>query len=502
MVLPDTPPCGDANVDPNAAVSADVGDTALGAENEFLRGQIADLQAENAALEARIAELERRLDLNSNNSNKPPSSDGLKKPNRTKSLRGKSKHPSGGQNGHPGHTLESSPTPDIIIHHYPQHCAQCGEPLPEDEKTPYRARQVHDLPPPPPPEVTEHRAHRCACPSCGAETTAAFPSGVSAPVQYGPQLSACVVYLRNQHFLPEDRLSELMKDLFNTPVSPASIGQMTSRAAKALEPVVACIREQIAQAPVKHLDETGCRIKKSLHWVHVASTKDLTHYRIGKRGDVPTDMTGIVVHDHWKPYRAMQNVHHALCNAHHLRECLALVDIEKEDWARQMTMLLRRACHAANLARDREKPLNPKLIGLIERRYDRIIKMGRAFHEALPPLARKPTKQNGRIRKPRGKLPRRPGHNLVARLDEHKEEALRFLTNQDVPFTNNQAEQDVRMIKVREKVSGGSRSIEGAQNFAIIRSAISTAKKKGLNVLQTIKQDAKNLINWLLPQTA
>src|ERR1700691_4440033 len=361
MVLPDTAPCGDANVDPNAAVSADVGDTALGAGNESLRGQIADLQAENAALEARIAELESRLDLKTKNNKKPPSSDGLKKPNRTKSLRGKSKNPSGGQNGHPGHTLESSPTPDIIIHHYPKHCAQCGQTLPEDEKTTYRARQVHDLPPPPPPEVTEHRAHRCACPCCGAETTAAFPSGVSAPVHYGPQLSACVVYLRNQHFLPEDRLSELMKDLFNTPVSPASIGQMTSRAAKALEPVVACIREQIAQAPVKHLDETGCRIKKSLHWVHVASTKDLTHYRIGKRGDVPTDMTGIVVHDHWKPYRAMQNVHHALCNAHHLRECLALVDIEKEDWARQMTILLRRACHAANLARGREKPLNPQL---------------------------------------------------------------------------------------------------------------------------------------------
>lgn len=178
-----------------------------------LQAENAELHAQVATLEARIADLERRLNSNSQNSNQPPSSDGLKRPKRTKSLRRKSRRRTGGQPGHPGHTREASPAPDKIVHQHPELCGGCGAALAPDPASPYQARQVHDLRPPPKPEVTEHRAHTQQCPVCKVETTAAFPPGVSAPVQYGPEMSACVVYLRNHHFMPEARLAQIMKDL-------------------------------------------------------------------------------------------------------------------------------------------------------------------------------------------------------------------------------------------------------------------------------------------------
>jgi transposase len=196
-----------------------------------------------------------------------------------------------------------------------------------------------------------------------------------------------------------------------------------------------------------------------------------------------------VVHDHWKPYRKMENVTHALCNVHHLRELLALIEIEKEEWAARMQRLLRRACHATNLARNRQKPLKPSLIALINRCYDRIVNDACVWHESLPHLTQKPSRK--------GRIPHRIGHNLALRLRDFKDEALRFLTNLDVPFSNNGAETEVRPVKVREKVSGCSRTEEGAQDFATIRSVIGTAKKRGWNVLETLSQGAKSLINKL-----
>ena len=173
-------------------------------------------------------------------------------------------------------------------------------------------------------------------------------------------------------------------------------------------------------------------------------------------------------------YYTMPGVLHALCNAHHLRELKALVEIEKEDWARQRQRLLRRACHAANLARERGAPLKPSLIALTERRYDAVLAEGMAFHEAQTPLARPVT--GGR--KPRGRAPRRTGHNLLLRLATRKQDTLRFLRDPTVPFTNNQAERDGRMMKLRQKISGGFRSVEGAVDFALIRSFFSTAKSR------------------------
>jgi transposase len=243
------------------------------------------------------------------------------------------------------------------------------------------------------------------------------------------------------------------------------------------------------------LDETGFRIGGRTQWLHIFSTLLLTFYRISsKRGSLLSGVTGIAVHDHWKPYYLMTGVLHALCNAHHLRELKALVEIEKEEWARKMQRLLRRACHAVNLARERGVPLNPTLIELFRRRYDGILKEGIAFHEGQPALVRATAEGH---RKRRGRQRRRTGHNLLLRLSTRKEDVLRFLSDPDVPFTNNQAEQDGRMMKVKQKISGGFRSEDGANTFVVNRTVISTAKKQGWNVLQTLTQDPSTLIQSL-----
>jgi transposase len=205
-------------------------------------------------------------------------------------------------------------------------------------------------------------------------------------------------------------------------------------------------------------------------------------------------VTGIVVHDYWKPYYTMEGVAHALCNAHHLRELQALVEIEKEDWARRMQRLLRRACHAANLARERDRPLKPALVALFRQRYDAIVAAGLTFHGSLPPLAPATTKGGKRRR---GRPPRRTGHNLLRRLETRKEDVLRFLTNPAVPFTNNEAERDGRMMKLRQKISGGFRSQDSARDFAIIRSLIATAKKQGWNIIHALAQTPDTLLAQL-----
>ena len=432
------------------------------------------------AQEARLAELERRLGLDSRNSGKPPSSDGLKKPPRTRSLREKSGRKPGGQKGHKGATLRQVTEPDTTVDHFPATCRRCGSALTPAMATGYGARQVFDLPEPRPLVVTEHRTHHCRCGKCGAETGASFPQGVTAPVQYGARIMAMVVYLLHFQLLPEDRLAELMAALFGVALVPATIAGMSRGCAARFGGLVDAIRERVKAAAVKHMDETGSRIGGRTQWLHIASTGLLSFYRVSaKRGSLLAGVIGIVVHDHWKPYYTMHGVLHALCNAHHLRELKALIEIEKEDWALRMQRLLRRACHAANLARERGRPLKPGLIALIERRYDAIVAEGIAFHEAQPPLGPPPG-----MRKPKGRRKRRTGHNLLLRLQDRHQDVRRFVTNRDVPFTNNQAEQDGRMMKLKQKISGGFRSRQGAEDFAVIRSFISTARKQGWNVIQ------------------
>jgi transposase len=441
------------------------------------------------AQEARIAELERRLGLNSSNSGKPPSSDGLNKPPRVSSLRERSGKKTGGQPGHPGETLRRSEAPDAVVDHYPAQCGVCGAPLTEAMATDFVSRQVFDLPEPQRLIVTEHRAHGCRCAACGGQTRAGFPDWVNAPVQYGKRIGALVVYLLHYQLLPEKRLATLMADLFGVALVTATIARISQDCAERFQGFAAAVRDRVAAAPVKHLDETGFRIGGKTQCLHVASTVLLTFYRVSaRRGSLLANLAGIVVHDHWKPYYTLTGVLHALCNAHHLRELKALVEIEKEDWARRMQRLLRRACHVVNLAREQDGPLKPGLIALIERGYDAIVADGLAFHEAQPALTKT---------RPRGRPPRRVGHNLLLRLSTHKQDVLRFLVDPRVPFTNNLAERDGRMMKLRQKISGGFRSEDGANDFAVIRSVLSTARKQGWHIIATLTADPYRLLSQL-----
>jgi transposase len=281
-----------------------------------------------------------------------------------------------------------------------------------------------------------------------------------------------------------------MASLFGVHLVTATIARISQDCAQRFQGFADAVRDHLAAAPVKHMDETGFRIGGMTQWLHIASTVLLTFYRVSpKRGSLPARVTGIVVHDHWKPYYTLKGVLHALCNANHLRELKALVEIEKEDWARKMQCLLRRACHATNLARDRDVPLKPGLIALFERSYDAALTDGFAFHEAQPTLISAEVKATRR-----GRPSRRVGHNLLLRLSIRKQDVLRFLVEPLVPFTNNLAERDGRMMKLRQKISGSFRSEDGANEFGVIRSLLSTARKQGGDLLQSLNADPTRLI--------
>ena len=448
-------------------------------ENARLRAEIVARDKIIESLLARVAELERRLELNSSNSGKPPSSDGLKKPTRTKSLREPSGRKSGGQKGHPGTTLLRTERPDTIVDHLPESCPGCGEALGLTDSVGHQARQVFDLPDPQPLKVAEHRAHECRCRHCGASARAAFPEAVAGPVQYGPNIAAVVAYLSAVQLLPEDRISQLLRDLHRIDVSAASIAAMICRKAADLAGFADAVGLAVRTAAVKHADETGLRVGGALRWLQVAATTLLTFYLVTvKRGEIISDMVGVLVHDHFQPYFGLEGILHAMCNAHHLRELKALIEIEKERWAKDMARLLRLACHAANQARG--SPVRSSFVAVFTARYRRIVADGLAFHEAQPPL-------DPPGRKKRGRPKRRPGHNLLIRLLDHEEAVLRFLHDPAVPFTNNVAEQGGRMAKVKMKISGCFRTIEGARTFAILRGAADTARKQGWNVLDAFR---------------
>lgn len=449
---------------------------ALVKENDALEG-------ENARLRERIADLKRSAALDSTTSSRPPASDGLARKSatrkRTRSQRGTSAKPSGGQPGHEGTTLAQTGNPDHIVDHTPSACAGCGAPLSDADRhaDPVR-RQVFDVPEPQPLEVTEHRGHRCLCAACGTVTTAVFPNGVSAPVQYGPRITAWVTYLSHAQFIPEKRVAEVMSELFAVKLSTATIAAMGRRTARRFKGFLDRVSEIIrTAAPVKHLDETGIRIAARTHWLHVLCTPLLTVLRIATgRSHFDEELTGIVIHDDYASYFALEGVRHGACNAHHLRELQALIEIEKEDWATSTHRLLTRAHRAARFARENDRDVPASLVARISQAWDRILKRAIASHEEMPPL------QTGKRRRKK----RRIGHNLALRLQKYKEGCLRFLTDLRTPFSNNEAERDLRMGKLRQKISGGFRSMQGAWDFANLRSVIATARKQRWNVLETL----------------
>ncbi|HTR14066.1 MAG TPA: transposase [Roseiarcus sp.] len=288
------------------------------------------LRAENAALRQEVADLRRQLDKNGSNSSKPPSSDGLRKPPRVAgSTRGKSGKPSGGQAGHKGGTLKPVAKPDVIERHEAQACRHCLAGLRRAMIAGVEKRQVFDRPKPRV-DVTERQAMIYCCAHCRGRTTAAFPEGVVSPTQYGPRVRAAAVYLNVQQLIPEDRVAQAMADRFGaTALCPASVVAGGERKAGAFEAVAARIAALVAQAPVRHRDETGFRVAGKGQWLHTASTAARISYRVSaKRGALPKGLGGgVIVHDHFKPYYALPRVRHALCNAHHLRELAILLRI-------------------------------------------------------------------------------------------------------------------------------------------------------------------------------
>jgi transposase len=448
---------------------------------EALRRENEALRAENAVLLAKVAELQRQLELNSSNSSKPPSSDGLKKKRRVlKSLRKSTGKRSGGQKGHRGDTLRQVAEPDAIIEHAAEQCAHCQARLSPDSKIGEEKRQVFDLPEKPL-IVTEHRAAIHDCPACRRRTRAEFPAGVVSPVQYGERIRAAGVYLNAQQLVPEERTAQVLADLFGAAAAcGASVAGWVRRKAEALAPLYRRIGACVAAAPVRCLDETGFRIAGTTRWLHTASTPTHTFYRADEpRSAMPELAGGVVVHDHWRAYLSLENVDHAFCNAHLLRELQAVCEFDKEPWAEALRATLLDANEAVRTAKAQgAAALAPETIKAFEERYWAAVREGLALHRSLP--AFDPSTN------PKKRKKQRPAHNLLIRFKTFKEATLRFLADFTVPFTNNLAEQDLRMMKVKTKISGGFRTPQGADDFARLRSVISSARKHGFNISKAL----------------
>lgn len=445
-----------------------------------------------------IQTLRDQLAKNSKNSSKPPSSDGLKKP-RTRSLRKAGVKKNGGQKGHKGHTLEPVENPDHTKVHKVKMCKHCGISLEDEKVTDYEKRQVFDIPPTNI-EVTEHQAEIKNCPHCGMENKADFPIDVTQLVQYGPRIKSWAAYLNSYQFIPLERTCEFFRDMFDHRPSEAMVIQANASLADRIRPALDAIKQQLIDAPVINIDETGFRANNRGHWLHVASTNTLTYYDVHeKRGKEAMDDIGILpyfkgtsVHDHWKPYFKYNNAKHGLCNSHHLREFVFINEQYQQRWASKMMDLLLKIKEKVEDTRPYSDHLEPSEIKGFEKKYDEIVERG--LMDNIPPPEEQLIK-----RKKRGRVKQTPPKNLLDRLKEFKEETLRFMHDFQVPFDNNLGERDIRMMKVKQKVSGCFRTFEGAKKFCHIRSYISTTRKNDCRVIKAI-QDAFDG-NPFIPQT-
>jgi transposase len=435
------------------------------------------LSAELGAARVRIAELEARLGQTSKNSSKPPSSDGLAKP-APKSLRKRSGRKPGGQAGHPGSTLAPVAVPDEVIAHEPGCCRGCGDDLRGAPEVGRERRQVFDIPPISV-QVIEHQLVKRRC-ACGTATSADAPHGVTAPVQYGPRITAIILYLYVGQFLSKKRTAAALAELFGTPVSEGTVAAMTTRAANGLGGFLEWVRTNLAAAEVVNFDETGLRVEGRLRWVHSASTGKYSlifvHDRRGTKGmdaaGVLPCFAGVAVHDAWAPYDTYSRITHALCNAHALRELQAITDTtppgqwcwaqQSADALRELNQLVKDAL-ATSPNRDDLEGIDATALAAAIHRYRSAALLG---VEATRTRASKLMAKH---------------HALARRLIDRQNDYLRFTTDPRVPFDNNAAEREVRMVKLRQKVSGCLRTLTGAQQFCAIRSYLATAAKHSIH---------------------
>ena len=441
-------------------------------------------QEQIAVLSARVKELEDQAKTTSRTSSKPPSSDGYTRPPR--SLRQRSGKTVGGQPGHPGSALSMVAEPDRVSVHSPAMGAACQAALDDVAATGYERRQVVDLPPLRL-AVSEHRAEEKTGPHSQHTTTGTFPADVTTTVQYGAGIKALAVYLLTYHLLPYDRTSALRGDLFGHAPAKGTLQTAVETCADGLAGVEEQIKEALIHADVAHHDETGVRVQGTLAWVHVTSTSRLTHYAVHpKRGSDAMTAIGILprfhgvsVHDGLTAYRQFDCAH-ALCNAHHLRELTAIEEHDKQPWATHMKTLLGEIKAQVETARAHgETRFDDAVHAAFVARYQAIVTEGYAANP-LPPEPDIGPKKRGRPKQSKART-------LLDRLNHHQHEVLAFMTDWRVPFDNNQAERDLRMIKVQQKVSGCFRSATGPVVFCRLRGYLSTLKKQGQAVLPALQ---------------
>lgn len=461
-------------------------DEEIGAAYDQGKGAVIELFHQTLGkLAEHIQRLEDQVAKNSSNSSKPPSSDGLKK--KPKSLRQKSGKKSGGQPGHSGHTLKAVAKPDHIQVHRVKHCRYCQASLEEVSVQDCEKRQVFDIPPVKV-EVMEHQAEIKICPECHQTTVGEFPVGVSQPVQYGERIKAQMVYFHQYQLVPLERTAEILEDLYGQTVSEGTIVEVCNKTAQEVEPIYQLTKTELTNTTdTGHFDETGSRIEGKLWWMHVVCTALLTYYAPHqKRGSEALDAIGIfpvfkgkAMHDGYRSYFQYEAIFNALCNAHHLRDLIFVRDQYQQTWAAEMIKLLLEIKAAVEASPPEQQSLLPDQLADFESRYDALLASGLRtcpVLEAAEPVPKK-----------RGRPKQHPVKNLLDHLKLHKTETLAFMCDFKVPFDNNQAERDLRMVKLKQKISGCFRSEGGAQVFCRIRSYISTARKNEQRVLDVLQ---------------
>ncbi len=453
--------------------------TRLKAQIEKLQAEVSQLLGENFRLGRRNSELETLVVKDSHNSSRPPSTD-PPWAKRTKSLRRPSGRHPGGQAGHRGETLRFSSHPNRVVEHRPQECRDCHASLAAGQVVRHLRQQVWEVVPAKL-KVTEHHIALLRCPACGKTTRGEFSGAVRSGVQYGPGVKARVLYLQQYQLLPYQRTSEAMRDLFGCQLSAGTAANIVRECAAGLVQTELKIKQRLRRSAVIHADETGLRINKRLGYVHVASTPELTHYAAAShRGQTAMDeinvlprYRGTCVHDGWLAYKHYTRCQHALCGVHLLRELTYFEELSAQTkaWATPLKELLLEMKGSVERVRgEGGKRLAEEELSLLTQGYDRLVAEGQ---KAQPPqeVPEQVLKQ---------------ARSLLLRLERRREEVLLFLNDFSIPFDNNQAERDLRMIKLQQKTSGCFRSDEGARRFCRIRSYISTMRKQGKGILPAL----------------